>query len=267
MGKKNLTYQDVRELEPQDPKIDGYFTREARDLCAKELLIEPLAIDTVVAIAKYILHMRPRFVSDDDQQRFIDYARQGVIFTPNHSDFTDILTIGTLARNYAHIYPRYVGKASLPVFLNHLGLIPIDRAEGAHMGWLKALIKITEHTLKVEGRSQILFPEGVIYPDDNFVHELQPGVVSLAKTAKIVPIGIHGTAGIVSGLDVTSFPETLLHHHDITVAVGEPIDLNPKALKESGYDIPEKGSEQKEFMTFLLQVLMQEQLNRAVLVD
>lgn len=255
----------MRELDPQEPKIDGYFVREARDLCASDLLVEPLTIDVAVAVAKYLLHLRPRFISNDDRRRFIAYAREGMIFTPNHNDLTDILTVGMLARDEAHIFPRYVGRASLPCFLNHFGLIPVDRSEKAHMGWLKTLLKVADHTLNVEHRSLIIFPEGVIHPEDNFVHDIQPGVVSLAKFGKIVPMGIYGTAGLMSDGTVTGMAGTVLNQNDITVAVGEPIDLNPKALKDAGYELPEKGSDQKEFMTFLLRVMMQDQLNRAVL--
>jgi 1-acyl-sn-glycerol-3-phosphate acyltransferase len=265
MSRRPPTYDEVRELEPKDPKVEGYFSREAHDLCASDLLVEPLVIDTVVKIGKYILNLSPRFVLDDDRNRFIQYMQSGYIFTPNHSDIMDIITIGTLAQNYAGVYPRYIGKASLPKWLNHLGLIPVDRSEKAHSGWLKALLRVSDHTLNVEKRPEIIFPEGVINPYDNIVQELKPGVISLAKLARIVPIGIHGTSGLLSEFSIGNVVRTSVNAHEVTVSVGEPINLQPTALVEAGYDIPSRGAEQKEFMLFLLRVLMQEQLNRAVL--
>ena len=267
MSKRPPTYEEVRSFEPVEPKVEGYFQRDARDICASDLLVEPLAVDAVVKIGRYLLNLRPRFVSEDDRDRFIEYMHTGMIIAPNHSDFTDIITIGTLAKLYAGVYPRYIGKASLPSWLNHLGLIPVDRSERAHSGWLRALLRISDHTLNVEKRPEIIFPEGVINQYDNVVQDLKPGVVSLAKIAPIVPIGIHGTSGLVSEFSAGNVAQTVIFKHDVTVAVGEPINLQPTSLREAGYDVPSKGSDQKEYILLLLRVLMQEQLNRAVLVS
>jgi len=82
--KNNLapTYEEVREFEPQAPKIDDYFKRSAEDLCATDLRIKRALVDLTVAGSKHILHLRPYFVSTDDLLRFHRYIHEGVVLSP-----------------------------------------------------------------------------------------------------------------------------------------------------------------------------------------
>jgi len=157
-----------------------------------------------------------------------------------------------------------VGKAELPAALTHLGLIPIDRSKKANSGWLKALLRVSEHTLTEEKTPVVIFGEGAIHPEDHKVHEIQPGLLAVSKNAEIVPVGICGAAGLLSEFGPLNVARTATRKHKISVAIGEAISLDDDTLLEKGYELPSRSGDKKDFKSLLVQVLIQEQYNRAL---
>ena len=205
--------------------IDNYYGREAADLADNELrIIRPLQW-TAAKIARLVF--TNVIIPDETMARIVDVAAQTdhrFIISPTHRDYVDTFANGVLV-DKTNVRPaRYIAKAEMMAsrwgayIIGHIGGIPIDREHAADRDVQGTMNDIAAHTLGVEHRPLIIYPEGN-RRSGPVVESLKKGTASLAfnNNAPIIPIGIFGTEGYTQRLKHGRFGK-------IMIVAGEPIE-------------------------------------------
>ncbi|ABG51794.1 MAG: 1-acyl-sn-glycerol-3-phosphate acyltransferase [Trichodesmium sp. St16_bin4-tuft] len=131
-------------------------------------------------------------------QEKIPIDEEAIILAPTHRSRWDPLVIAYTVSLVTKRYLRYMVSQEQVEgfqgwFIRRLGGFPIDRESPG--------ISALRHSVKILKNQEILvlFPEGKIYPEDNEIHFIQPGVSRIALQVissraelnlKIVPISI-----------------------------------------------------------------------------
>ncbi len=124
--------------------------------------------------------------------------KEAIILAPTHRSRWDPLIMAYMVGLVSNRYLRYMVSQEQTEgfqgwFIRRLGGFPVDRDNPG--------ISSIRHSVKIlkEGEILVLFPEGKIYPEDNEIHFIQPGVSRIAlqvissgtePNLKIIPISI-----------------------------------------------------------------------------
>ena len=150
------------------------------------------------------------------------------IVAVNHVSYADPLLFGRFVWDAGRV-PRYLAKASLfklPFPLGRIvrgaGQIPVHRgtadAAQALQGAVAALAR---------GEMVLIYPEGTVTRDPDFwPMQAKTGVARLALLAPHVPVIPVGQWGAQNFLDVYHRRFRPLPRTEVSVAVGEPVDLS-----------------------------------------
>ena len=131
-------------------------------------------------------------------QEKIPTNKEATILAPTHRSRWDPLIVAYVTGLVTKSHLRYMVSQEQTEgfqgwFIRRLGCFPVDRDNPG--------ISAIRHSVKIlEDREMlVLFPEGKIYPEDNEIHSIQPGVSRIALhvissraqlNLKIIPISI-----------------------------------------------------------------------------
>ncbi|MEB3340645.1 1-acyl-sn-glycerol-3-phosphate acyltransferase [Okeania sp.] len=155
-------------------------------------------------------------------QEKISTNRGATILAPTHRSRWDPLIIAYLVGlvNISHL--RYMvsqeqTKGFQGWFIRRLGGFPVDRNNPG--------ISTIRHSVKIlkEGKILVLFPEGRIYPENNEIHFIQPGVSRIALQVM--------SSGNQPHLQI--FPISVLYDHPapppwrcgVQINIGDPLEV------------------------------------------
>ncbi|MCX6956940.1 MAG: lysophospholipid acyltransferase family protein [Verrucomicrobiae bacterium] len=144
-----------------------------------------------------------------------------LILAMNHQSYFDPPLAGICSKRAVYFLARKT-LSSLPFFgrlLPDFNVIPIDR-DGKDSSSLKTIIRLLR-----SGNAVVLFPEGTRSPDGSLQRGHSGIGLIIAKTkAPVLPMRIFGAH--------EAFPKNSkkIHHHPITVVLGNPIYFNEEEL-------------------------------------
>ncbi|MCL2923737.1 MAG: 1-acyl-sn-glycerol-3-phosphate acyltransferase [Trichodesmium sp. MAG_R04] len=131
-------------------------------------------------------------------QEKIPTNKEAIILAPTHRSRWDPLIVAYVAGLANKCYLRYMTSKEQTEgfqgwFIRRLGCFPVDR-DNPGISTIRQSIKILENRGIL-----VLFPEGKIYPEDDEIHFIQPGISRIALSVissraelnlKIIPISI-----------------------------------------------------------------------------
>ena len=148
--------------------------------------------------------------------------KEAIILAPTHRSRWDPLiiayTLGLVTkRHLRYMVSQEQTEGFQGWFIRRLGGFPVDRA---HPGI--SSIRYSVQLLK-EGEILVLFPEGKIYPEDNEIHFIRPGVSRIAL--QVISSGVQPNLKII--------PISILYDHrapppwrcGVQVNIGDPLEV------------------------------------------
>lgn len=202
-------------------------------------MISPILVKIIARLPKGVLRYLSKKILNGYVNKYANIEISGkgklpgfpnpTLFICNHLSNSDALVLNKVLREKNLTFVAGVKLSSNP--LTSLGVnitktIPI-KPNTADKDAISKIIK----TLK-EGNNVLIFPEGTRSRVGSLI-EAKKGVLLIAKLSKanIVPVAITGTENLLP-IDNSDMGAEKFHNADITVTIGDKIEIPEKELNE-----------------------------------